>query len=237
MHPLNQKFDKIYCINLLSRPDRREKFRKRMLELGIDFEFFDTITYGFNRSFLQLHKQYGHDFVYPGELGCCYSHYSIIKLARDAGLKNVFIFEDDTVFLDNFNTEVEWYINNLPDDFDLFYLYLMMFKWPQLDYKLITKYDKFIYRPKEAHCASAYGINAKMFDKIIDSMDNNLRIIDSYYRIIQDDPQYNIYACYPNLTSQDYDRSNIRGDGKTTPQLNYFTNVVTFGDYQISNYK
>ncbi len=235
IHPLNKKFEKVYCINLTERSDRKDKFEKRMLSLGIEFEFFNTIEYGFNRQLLGVLEKYNHDIVYPNEIGCAMSHYHIIKKAKELGLKNVFIFEDDTVFLDTFNEEIGFYLDNLPDDFDLFYLYMMMYKWPKknsIDYIVNPKkYDKFLYRPKDAHCASAYAINSKMFDDIINYMDKDFRIIDSYYRIIQGLDKYNIYACYPNLTGQDFDRSNIRGNGVNTPKLDYFSNIVTFGEY------
>ena len=47
MHPLNKIFDKIVCINLLERPDKKEKIEKRFNELGIEVEWFNAIKYDF----------------------------------------------------------------------------------------------------------------------------------------------------------------------------------------------
>ena len=69
MNKLNDYFDKIYCINLINRPDRKVKMQARFDKLGIEVEFYTTVEYGFALKLLSLLKKAGQDFVYPGEIG------------------------------------------------------------------------------------------------------------------------------------------------------------------------
>ena len=94
--------------------------------------------------------------------------------------------------------------------------------------------DVMLFKPTEAHCASSYAVSSNMYDNIIDSLDNDFRIIDSRYRLWMDDPNLNIYSVFPNLCGQDFDVSSIRGDGKT--KLDYFSNVTSFGRNKKEDY-
>lgn len=235
MHPLNEKFSKVYCINLINRSDRKEKMQKRFSELGIELEFYTTVELGFANNLLKLLRNTGHDFVYPGEISCCMAHYSIIKLAKEQKLKNVFIFEDDCVFHKNFNELLPQYLAKLPDDWNMFYLYTMMFNWPKDGYIYNENGSMNFFRPKGAHCASSYAVNSNFYDNIIESIDNDFRIIDSRYRLMMDDTNNKIYSVFPNLCGQDMDTSNIRGDGNTL--MDYFSNIVTFGKNKKEDYR
>ena len=79
---MKKYFDKIYCINLDSRPDRWEECLEEFKKIGIDdiVERFPAIE------------------LTPGIAGCTKSHYEIIKLCKKNNFKNVLIFEDDVTF-------------------------------------------------------------------------------------------------------------------------------------------
>lgn len=72
--------DRIVCINLVNRPDKKSKVSRVFDALQIPVEFFTA-----NR-----HPQ-------GGRYGCFHSHISVIKQAFDDGLDNILIFEDDVV--------------------------------------------------------------------------------------------------------------------------------------------
>ncbi len=62
MHRINKEFDKVVCINLLSRPDKREQTGARLENLGIEFEWFDAVEYGFAGEVVRSLKPSQKDF-------------------------------------------------------------------------------------------------------------------------------------------------------------------------------
>jgi len=82
-------FDKVRCINMLSRPDRRKRATERFNLVNVDVEYFDAVRHPTD----------------PRE-GCADSHRQCIQEAYDAGSSNVLIFEDDVVFNDGWETVV-----------------------------------------------------------------------------------------------------------------------------------
>lgn len=107
---LNKYFDKIVCISLPERSDRRSFFDRQAKGLGFTFEYFDAIR-----------PPYGNGLVTKERLGCLRSHRQVLINARAEGVKNLLILEDDCQFR---NETGELFLNgmkNLPD-FDLLYL-------------------------------------------------------------------------------------------------------------------
>ncbi len=75
-------FERIYCINLDSRPDRWERAREQFVKLGINdrVERFPAVA----------HEN--------GSEGCRISHQQIIKRALENRWEQILVFEDDVVF-------------------------------------------------------------------------------------------------------------------------------------------
>ena len=44
---INEYFDKVVCINLLERPDKKEETSKRFIERDINVEWYHPIKFGF----------------------------------------------------------------------------------------------------------------------------------------------------------------------------------------------
>ncbi|MBW1615260.1 MAG: glycosyltransferase family 25 protein [Deltaproteobacteria bacterium] len=79
-------FDAIYCINLDAAERRWQEMQKRFEKLGI----VDRV-----RRFSAIETPESH------HIGCALSHRAIIEKAEKYNFKNVLIFEDDAIFLDN----------------------------------------------------------------------------------------------------------------------------------------
>lgn len=100
----------IWCINLVSRNDRYERAKELFNGLGLNVEFFRT----------EKHSN-------PIE-GCFNSHKSVITESYRRGDEYCLIFEDDLELASDFNIENFKYalseetINNLPTDWNLYYL-------------------------------------------------------------------------------------------------------------------
>ncbi len=115
---------KVYIINLLRSPHRRETMARRMAELGIDFEFFPAVDGGeldistieqYNRP--ERLRKFGADLT-ARELGCYLSHYRVLEHCCHAGVDHGVILEDDAVLAPDL-PELLRQIAALPPDIEL----------------------------------------------------------------------------------------------------------------------
>jgi len=114
-------FDDVVYINLDTRPDRREKFEARSRAVGIEARRFPAIYRPWETCpWLPIHNIIAtHDpSVYQrkaNEISCALSHQAIVRDAKERGLQNIFIFEDDAVFLPNFEAQVQRVVHDIRD--------------------------------------------------------------------------------------------------------------------------
>lgn len=232
MHILNKFFDKIYCINLLERPDRKQLVQERFDKLGIEVEFLNAVKFGFANNIIQSNLFNFLNKNQPNEFGCTLSHYQCIKKAYLQGYNNVLIFEDDVKFYKNFNNIIEQKLNNVPDNWDLLYLYSGIWLWNE-NHQWVVENE--LLTSNECWTALGYAINKKFMGHIINYIDNDCRTIDTLFVILQNLQKYNIYSIYPNVCAPDLNsKSNLLPDNIS--QLG-FDNVVTFGDFLKEDYE
>lgn len=134
----------VFYINLDKRTDRRREIELELTGAGITAERFAAIA------------------ATPGIVGCGLSHLAVLRLARDRGLKNVLIFEDDfqlVVYKEQF-----WEVLNAFFERGVPYDVLM------LSYSIQTSQpiDTLITKVLEAETASAYIVNACFYDALIE---------------------------------------------------------------------
>ena len=114
---LNNYFDKIYCINLDRRTDRWEEVKPLFEREGLVVERFSAcdgkVKFDFPRS------ENGANSV--AELGGAVSHRDVIIKAKELGLKNVLIFEDDVDFIESIGEEFGKVLNQIPEDWEMLY--------------------------------------------------------------------------------------------------------------------
>ena len=139
---LNDIFDRIVVINLDSRPDRMESFDKQAKKYGIEYQRFSAVV--------------ANPPSLPPTWACKESHKSVIKQAVEDNVKRLFVFEDDALFVEDFNTKLADLYKELPKDWDMFYLGA----W-HLEYE---KYKEGLVKMKDSYSAHAYGINAHYLD-------------------------------------------------------------------------
>jgi len=186
---LNNIFDKTYVINLRSRKDRLEQCNLEFIKHNIDYNVFSA-------------KQYKGDIPagkikLPGNVGCVLSHVEIIKEASLLGLNNILIFEDDVVFCEDFNNKFNSIINELPADWDMFYLGGNTIE-PDKNLKKVTSN---IFKTTGTKTTHAYAIKNTIFKKVIKGQLEFNYPVDGFYRnIIQ--PAHNCYIVNPNMAWQ-----------------------------------
>ena len=215
MHKLNKEFDKVVCINLVNRLDKRAHMQRKFDELGLEVEWFQAVPYGFAEGIVKSLKPTVHDFPRfnihnPNEFGASMSHYTVIKTALLQGHENIFVFEDDAMFRKNFNEELDKYLNKLPEDWDMFLLYSFMYKIQPQNVRINSRWV----RSYNSWSLMSYGMNKKAMEKYIHIQDINFQIADRASFKMQDPPSnLNIYSAVPTLCIPNKDLgSNIRGD-------------------------
>jgi glycosyl transferase family 25 len=151
--PNLEHFGGVFYINLDKRKDRRVEIEKELTTIGLSGERFEALE----RS--------------PGIVGCGYSHLSVLVEARNRGLPNVLIFEDDFEFL--VNKKDFWsHINKF---FEMRIPYdVLMFSY---NIEKSTPFNDLIFKIDAATTASAYVVNSYFYDSIIELYENNLPLL------------------------------------------------------------
>jgi glycosyl transferase family 25 len=80
-----------FVINLEHRTDRRTAMQKELSRIGWSAEFFSAIR-----------PESAADFPSLGARGCFLSHLTVLRNARDAGIRQLIILEDDLNFAPDF---------------------------------------------------------------------------------------------------------------------------------------
>jgi hypothetical protein len=153
-------FDRVYVINLPSRPERLEAITRELKRADLDF------SSGKVELFRALRPDDAAGFPNIGFRGCFLSHLQIIKLARRDNLSNVLIVEDDSLFRRRLLGNQERVVNLLQKkDWDLVYFghSVQLPKFQQIE---------FVEFPGDFLGGQFYGVRGRIFDKLIAFMDD-----------------------------------------------------------------
>lgn len=198
---LNIKIDKIYCISLKDRSDRREFLKSQFEKLDHEIHFH----------IVQKNKD-------PIR-GCLESHLDCIKEAKELGFNNILMLEDDILINEKILEDIKSI--NIPKNFDMFYL----------GYHVNDglKYGKNILKLLSAQTTHAYIMNSQIFDYVINNIEKewnsitewsirnkyesrtnfNVRAIDLFYSKWIHHQRQKSYGIYPILIHQKPDFSDI----------------------------
>lgn len=179
-------FEKAYVINLESRKDRYQQFDEMSKRANIgEIERLEAVSIPSNPA-----------------LGCAESHLEVIRRAKAQKIKNVVIFEDDALPVDNFNEIIREAIVQLASlpGWDLFYFGGHL----RAPAKRVTPN---LAKMTGAWCTHAYAVNESMYDKILEYDLNKCPVIDVYYSSIMSD--FNSYTCYPISIHQRPSKSDL----------------------------
>ena len=105
--------NKIYCVNLERRPDRKKQAELEFSKHDIDFEFF----YGVDGHNLSV----SNSTIKPGHVGCVLSHLNLYKHLSRQEEGVYMITEDDVIFADGFINLFYSLIEQVPSDWQLLY--------------------------------------------------------------------------------------------------------------------
>lgn len=118
--------EKVFCINLKRRTDRRAHVEKVLIEIGLkDVEFVeavDALQLGLKLDPALLETADMHSRLTPGMIGCYESHKRLLKKCIDDGLNSYMVLEDDIKPILGFNSFFSYAVKELPADWQMMYL-------------------------------------------------------------------------------------------------------------------
>jgi hypothetical protein len=114
---LNKFFDHIYCINLDRREDRFKESLDEFSKNGIENVERFSATDG-----ILIPRDGYSDSMKAGDIGSLLTHKRLFNDAISNGYENFLLVEDDVQFSENFSEKFSEVINDLPDNWQIFYL-------------------------------------------------------------------------------------------------------------------
>lgn len=194
MSNLNEYFDKIFCINLDRRPDRKAKCIEQFNNLNMEVEFFSAID---------KEKIENNTRITTGQLACLSSHYNVIRKAKKHGYNRILVLEDDVVISDNFIPLFFENIKDVPEDCRMLY-----FGGNHLNGKV--KITDNVYKMVSSLTTHAYSIKSDFYDIILARLEQVMFPIDVYYaHLHREHPSYVIQDGEKQLIWQDVGYSDI----------------------------
>ena len=233
MHRLNKEFDKVVCINLAERKDKREIMETKFEKLGIEVEWFTAVKYGFVPKIIDpiVDSKVGKfNKNQPFEIGAALSHYHVIKQALIEGCNRIFVFEDDILFHKNFNEKINSYLEDLPENWDMILFYSFMYHLLPENKRISKRWI----RSFRSWSLMSYGMKREVMNEYIKRQDLFFTISDAVSYKMQEDSNFNIYSAIPALCIPATELgSDIRGQN-----LNYqYNNTVINTGYKNDHYE
>jgi GR25 family glycosyltransferase involved in LPS biosynthesis len=209
MSILNERFDKVVCINLLERKDKFSAMDKRFKAHDIEVEWFHPVIFGFNPIIAPVLNKSGiahFNDGYPNEIGAATSHYTVIKTALLQDINKLFVFEDDCAFHNRWDELLPKYLDALPEDWDCFLFYSFMYNILPENKRVNAKWT----RAFKSWSLICYGMNKRFMEEYIKRQDNFFTISDLTSFKMQEEG-FNVYVATPPLIIPAKDlSSNIR---------------------------
>ena len=210
---LNNKVQKIYCINLDRRHDR-----------------WDDAAALFQKHDVSVERVSGIEDEIPWN-GLRKTVIGIFKHAIDEGYESILILEDDIDWADDFYQRFDECWNVLPEDWDMFYFSAAHQYWP-------PKHNDLLFKLTWSTAAHAIAFKGKCFHAVLKSLENNNHAIDVIYSKLQ--PKLNAYCCINPIAWQRRSYSDIEGREKWYPYLKdvnfyyrYMQGLVTIDDEEV----
>lgn len=198
---LQNHFEKIFCINLARRPDRRLQAIAEFDKFNImPVEFVEAVD-GLTLPETNFVSRNGSK-VSPAELGCTLSHLKIVKMAKEQKLKNYLVLEDDVEFPPDFNLIFNKLFQTVPLDYHMIYIGGNH----EGGYQMVNQHVAKVFRTFTTH---AIGIHHTAYDALIKVLGKENDKADMCMASLQS--SLNCYSFIPNLAFQRAGFSDILG--------------------------
>ncbi len=193
-------FDRIYCLNLARREDRKQYAQMQLSEIGLhDVHFFPAVD-GKEQKLMHWDQR-----ITPGMIGCYESHKLMLKDALDNNFETICVFEDDIKPIDGFNLFLDRALPMIPNDWE--FAYLGCTEYGGLEsYK--KKINNFWVIPKCAWGTQGYMIRGRkaiqrIYDLICKPQERQIDEELANHTLPESGLKY--YAIFPSVVEQAYE--------------------------------
>jgi len=193
---------KIIVISLARAIDRREKIKKQLDRLNLDYILMDAVDGNLlsddqKNRYISLNGgwRYGEKFM-PGEIGCTMSHINAIKLAKENKFERFIVFEDDITICDDFEKRIKLLERMLHSSWEHVYLSGIPRIAPLPSYLMIANVVKSSFT-QQTH---SMLIRDTAYDKIINMLETFKTTTDDMYCDAIEHGKLNSYTYYPFVT-------------------------------------
>lgn len=218
-----EDIEKRYCLSLKRRPDRRRLVSKNLEEHDIEFEFFDAV----DGQFMNIDRSGCNEWMSnasKGTFGIIESYIQLVKNAEFLGLSNFLIFEDDVEFCNTFQKDVNIFLENVPDDWDIIY-----FGGNHLDHFPVPV-NEYVSRCVSTRTTHALIFRNTCYNKVLDKITSFYSPVDEMLAEMQKKGEVIAYVPVPSLVWQFESYSDIE-----EKKANYeFLKTYTEEDYKKS---
>jgi GR25 family glycosyltransferase involved in LPS biosynthesis len=187
-----------FCINLDHRTDRWAECQEEFTKHNIENVTRLSATYG-NPDGLP-HNMMREPIL--TNIGVTLSHLRILQYAKENNLDSVVIFEDDVVFVDDFNDKFNSFFPQIPNDWDMIY-----FSGTHLGG--LESISENVWRTFGTWTTHSYIINKSVYDLFIEKFSLLEDVVDVTYA--QKHPYIKSYMFLPHITYQRAGISDIQG--------------------------
>lgn len=215
-------FSSAVYINLDRRTDRRDSFESQISNFGLSIPRFSAISP--NEGDPALTDELKKDTFCRFKIGCTLSHMAVIKQAKQGGLNNLLIFEDDCVFVSDFMSKMTVCVNELRDSqWDLFYM------GGEPNVKCLPFSENLRLCPETGgiYGTHAYAINSSFYDRVLEFNPYTSVSIDILYL----HQSRRIYVLAKDLLAAQDDNSFSDLWGSYVKRANYYK--FAYGNYVV----
>jgi len=205
-------FTHVFLINLDRRSDRLKFITEQLNKIGIEAERVSAV----DGNLLNPDPRIGNGWNHKGVAGCALSHRKVIELAKERQYSNFLVIEDDTVFCDDFLEKLDFFMQQVPHDWDMLYFggnHLGQLKAQNINVGKCT----------HTLTTNCYAMQSSMYEEVLknlpDKVEELKKPIDSLYTDFQKNENFNIYTFKPHLVWQDSIFSDIENKSQDLPFL------------------
>jgi GR25 family glycosyltransferase involved in LPS biosynthesis len=199
--------DDIFVINLSIRPDRYENF-------------ISSLPESFRGKVTRWEAIHGDTCRNPswwnagaGAWGCYRSHISLLEYCMSKQIPNYMVFEDDAIFVNDFESKYQEFVEELPWDWDMLYLGGQLIHAESHPPEIINSKVLRPYNVNRTHCfAVNYSGYPYLYDFLLRRFEDRKWHIDHHLGRLHEQRVMNVYCPKEWLVGQGASSSNISGN-------------------------
>lgn len=205
MLEMQRLFEKVFVINLEFKTERLARFCKQFPRCLSDVVVWKAV--------------HGDSTIVPswwsagrGAYGCYRSHMAILEYCINEQVESYLVFEDDAIFVENFEEELSAFLNAVPEDWQQIYLGGQLFHEIKNPPKRINKYCLTPYNVNRTH---AFAVHRRGYQALVDHLYQlpfaKHEHIDHHLGRLHESGGFAVYVPNRWMVGQGQDWSNISG--------------------------